>query len=235
MFYFASLDVVRQIVAISIAIYAFKYFFNIKTYFFIMIIVTFIHFATGLVTMAVYPLVRIRFNRYLLLVVIVFIFVTIIKTDLPLLILTKIGEIFPKYAWYVNSMWTEGEEVSSGLGVLFRVVLILGIVFFQDKMTKIYPQAYVLVNMTVLYFAFYALSTKIHIFGRVTTAFAFYYVFALLYMVKMFKGYGRIFIIALIVAVYTLFYVKSIDKNKVTEDKNKSSRINPYQTIFERD
>jgi hypothetical protein len=234
--YFASYDAVRQELAIVIVIYAMKNFNSLKRYYLWMLLVVMIHFGTGIVMMLIRPIINIKVNKIILMLIITFLTVLIIKTNIVFNMLALVASFFPKYAWYLTSDYVYGAKIGSGVGVAFRVVIALSILYSRDIILKRYRNLPInaIFNMYFLYLIFYLLAVKIHIFGRVQGIFEFFFIFSFSYFLITIKGYGKYIIGILFLGIYYSFFLTSIGKGTINKE-NKGAGINPYQTIFYKD
>lgn len=154
--FFASLNQLRQAIAMPIMLYAYKYIWQKKpvSYFFWCIVASFIH-ASALVYLPIYFIGKIKPSvRWYVA------FLGICVAALPVLhMLLEVLMQFTKYAWYSTSIFNTGNEANNFylLGFLFQLVM-LGIVvyyrFTSDEKDPVYDgmmNCYLLSLVTLLF------------------------------------------------------------------------------------
>lgn len=148
-----------------------------------------------------------------------------------------------KYGVYINSKYNQATEMGSGLGVLLRELQCLAIVFVSSKYIRsgrIYSS-----NKVVLHFnmykivcvfcfcqvIFYALSTKIHIFGRLPNLINPFLPVAFSYVANSKSKYRRLAIIFMYTTYFVLFLATLIANPSSAEG---GLGLTPYKSILMR-
>jgi len=233
MYLYEGFSAIRQGLAIVIMMYAIiKYVNNIKLFLLYTFIAMLFHAATAFVFIILYPFIKINFNKYFL-IIIIFIFYLIVKyTNFHLFILEGVFSIFPKYQWYLHSKYMQPAEISSGIGIILKILIAMLVIFFKDKIIEKNQIANIVINLYVLYIISIILHLKIMIFGRVEHIFIFASIISLVYFFNILEGKIKYLFIILILSIYYLFFIKYIITG--TKYIDNDIYINPYQTILER-
>jgi len=225
---------IRQGVAVMIMAYAMKYIYSkeFKKYLFWSIMAMSFHLASGFLLLITYFISNKNFNKYFLMLFMIFAYILVIYTGIIESMLNIVVSIFPKYAWYLQSEYMQPSSIGSGLGILFKIFIALIVIFFKDKIGTKYPESNIVINLYVLYILFLIFRMKIMIFGRMEHMFIVSYIFSVVYFLNTFKKMSKIFVSIIILSIYYLIFMKYIITG--TKDIDNSVHISPYQTILER-
>ena len=190
------------------------------------------HLITAFLFLLAYPMVKIKLNKYISILIVLGLFFAIQFTHISESIFSLTATLFPRYAWYLNNIEYAGvAKTSMGLlGPIVKISIVLPIFYYQDSIIKKFSKAQVIINFTLLYIISYIFHLKISIFGRVEHAFVLAYIIAIVYFVYTFRSYTRLLIIYFIGLFYYLMFMRYIING--TLEVNNDVLINPYQTII---
>lgn len=132
-YYSGSTNTIRQYIAVSIILWAYKYVFEKKLMKFIILVLLATQFhSTAIIFLAAYPLSKLKLNKKKTLGMLGATGVLYIGFDLVLQIFLI---IFPTYSYYINSEYMTGEvRLASIMNLL--VLLIIGILYWITKDNK---------------------------------------------------------------------------------------------------
>ena len=231
---YEGFSAIRQGLAIAILTYALH---NIEKssflkYFVWIAIASLFHLITAFLFLVSYPLVKIKLNKFISILIILGLFFVIQFTNIAGTVFSLAASIFPKYAWYLNNMEYAGvAKTSMGLlGPIIKILIILPIFYYQDKIIKKFPKSQVMINFSLLYIISYIFHLKISIFGRVEHSFVLVYIITMVYFVYTFHKYSRVFMVFFIGLFYYLMFMRYIINGTLEVDND--VYINPYQTII---
>ncbi len=230
---YEGFSAIRQGVAVAIMAYAIQYIQikQFKKYLLWSIVAMMFHLAAGFLLLLVYPLVNKKFNKYVLIILIVFVYIAVRYTHVLEAVLHAAVSLFPKYAWYLDSKYMQPSGVGSGLGVLYKIFIALTAIFFKDKISAKHPHANVVINMYVLYILFLIFRMKIMLFGRMEHIFVFAPILAVVYLLNTFESKSKILVTMLVFGVYYVSFMKYISTG--TGGDNADAYVNPYQTMLQ--
>jgi len=231
---YEGFSAIRQGLVISMLTYVLhnideKGFWNYLVW---IIIASFFHLVTAFLFLMAYPLVKIKLHKYISIFLVIGLFIAIQFTHIAENIFAFGASIFPKYAWYLNSMqYASMAKTSFGLfGPIIKISIVLPILFFQDKIIKKFQKSKVMINFALLYIISYIFHLKISIFGRVEHAFVFTYIIVMVYFVYTFHKYSRAFMIFFMGLFYYLMFMRYIVNGTLEIDND--VYVNPYQTVI---
>ncbi len=232
--YLHDYSAVRQGIAVVLVTYAIRFLSEkrMKKFFLYTALASLVHIATGLGILLVYPIVRRNYNKYFLLAIIAVSYVLIVRMNITQLILIYVGNLIPKYSWYLTSEFNRAVEMSSGVGVLIRLFIAFIIVFFKDRIVVKNSKANIIINLYVLYVFAYLLNLDVHIFERFRHIYQFFSILAVLYFVEIFDKYSRRMVAVGIALVFYLFFMKDINVDR--KSVHGGLGINPYTTILDK-
>ncbi len=234
MYLYEGFSAIRQGLAIAIMAYALKYIYEDKffLYLFWAIIAMLFHFITGIILLLLYPIIKINFNRFFLIIFIVFSYILIIKLNFLQYLLNLIPVLFPKYAWYLHSKFMRPAEISSGLGVLLKILIAIVVIFFKNKIVENFKYAVITINLYVLYVISLMLHLKLAFFMRLEHVFLIFSLFSIVYFINTFEKNSKILVGFFFMSLFYVFFIKYIVAGTLANDND--VYINPYQTIFQR-
>ncbi|MBS9767859.1 MAG: EpsG family protein [Flavobacteriaceae bacterium] len=234
MYLYEGLSMLRQGLATVMMAYGIKYIVDRKfiKYLILSIMAMLFHLGTGFIFLLLYPFLNRKFNRWLLLGVLLVTYLIVLKTDMVFNAMSFFVSLFPKYAWYLNSKYMEMATIGTGLGILSNLLLGLMVIFFKDKITKRYENANVVINMYFLYLFFMILHMEMIVLLRLEHMFIFAPAIALPYCMSIFEKRGRLFVVFIVSLLLFAMFNKYIASGTLAIDND--IYINPYQFIWDR-
>lgn len=238
--YFFSFSGIRQSTAIILDMLAITYFISnrYKTFFIISIIAFLMHASSLVFTLAcvasLFPIKR--FLQYYVLPIIFLstLIIIFVSTNIifPIIVFTLNTLGLNQYTYYFNSSFFGATELSSGLGLLSKVLFSAYFIFRSRDILKYNRKYWVFIVLSFLYAATTILSSQIIIFRRLTFTFVLILPFSayILYNLPNQKQMNRSVVFALLFSLL-VFYVKDSTNQ---QDASFDPRINPYQTIFDK-
>ncbi len=233
-YYFqGSYNQIRQGLAVAIMSYAFKYIYekNILKYILYSVVSSLFHFPTAMILFFIYFIGNIRLNRFVMIAIVVVVFVAV-EQHLIADYLKLFMSIFPSdYIDYLDGKFGSSNYSRYGMLMPFLQSLLSIIVFYnKDRVTAIYPQANILINLYLLYELFYLLHFEITIFNRLQYMFVFAFIISLLYFILSFNSRRRVIVLYILSLSYFLIFLRFIHNGSTT--KVDSTHINPYKNII---
>lgn len=220
-FYFISMNLVRQAITIAIFFYSIKYIKdrNFKRYLFMILIAASIH-VTALIYIPVYFIANksIKFKNFIITYISLFIGLPLTK-DFIYFIISK-----TKYAYYIGSVYDNGERVSVSPLISLSIVLLTYFYIRKTKKKDFYDNIYLNIQIIAT-----LSSTALGIFPlalRIFIDFEYIQILLVASIIKMEKNkFNRMVLIAAIIILYGLYFYYTIGiKN--------GSNVLPYKTIF---
>ncbi len=233
MYLYEGFSAVRQGLAVAIMAYAMRYIYNrqfVRYLCWAFVAMSF-HFITGLLLLAIYPLGKVKINKVFSIAMIIALFFIVQYTGISQILLTKVGALFPKYAWYINSQFSGGAKTAYGLlGPLIKVSIVIFILLFKDRIVRKNPKANLVLNLLMLYIIGYIFNLKVSIFTRVEHIFIFSIVLSIVYFINTFSKQMKLFLMVGLLSFYYMMFMRYIANGTLEVDND--AYINPYQTIL---
>lgn len=224
LFYFLSLNLLRQGIALAILTYSIYYIPNKKKYY-ALIILAFSFHSTGIIGL-IFPILynfRIKNIRLILLLSPLFIII-----DTPS-ILNYLG-IFKGsyYEFYITDSNIYAGSQSLSIGGMFRLIIPIAFIFIFNKTKD--NNINLIKNSMLIYIILYFLSINFYILYRIYALFSILIPIACFFILKKKKKY-KILVYLYIIGCFFIFQ-KSISEQTIYPAVGNS--IYPYQTIFDK-
>ncbi len=123
-------------------------------------------------------------------------------------------------------------EISSGLGVLLKILIAIVVIFFKNKIVENFKYAVITINLYVLYVISLMLHLKLAFFMRLEHVFLIFSLFSIVYFINTFEKNSKILVGFFFMSLFYVFFIKYIVAGTLANDND--VYINPYQTIFQR-
>jgi len=185
--YFQSLSLIRQALAISIALYAVSniYKSGFLKYLLWILFASSFHLS-AILYLPIYFLRKLPIT-YIYAFLLIIWFYIVMNTDIINFIINTILPMTP-YGIYVGGKYfTKEIMLGSGLGVAFRLIIGFIILLYSSKIRKKFPEANILLLLLFIYEVSYILSLKIYIFNRLADTFSLFFIFIIPYFVYSFN------------------------------------------------
>lgn len=217
--YYQNFNQSRQMLAISIVFFSYKYILNnnLKMFLLCTLVSASIH-SSALIMIPFYFLSNLNINKknifiYIVVAVLCILFFPLIN---KIILSTSYGGIYGLTGWY-------NAKESSGIVLIFRLLLLISCLFLSTKTINYYNSSdnKKLLNICIWCVILQIITTRIYIIGRITTYF--YMAFILLipnihYHLKS-KLKGIVFIlIILLFSLYHFVYYKSVSVSSGYDD-----------------
>lgn len=233
LYLYEGFSAIRQGLSIAIMAYAIKYVHskNFIKYFLFSVVASSFHVITGVLLLILYPLLKLNIRSGFYITSIISIFIAIQYSSIGVLLFNYIGQLIPKYEWYINSQFSSEAETSFGLlGPLIKVSIAIFIFIFKNQITKTDKRKNVYFNLYFFYIISYIFHLKISIFGRVEHIFIFSQIIILTYFIYHFRKYTRLLIMIMLCSFFYLMFIRYITNGTLEVDND--VYINPYQSII---
>lgn len=229
-YYFWSFNAIRQMLVMSIFIYAFQYILKSQPWKYFVCI----FFATGFHTMAllylpIYFLKKIKMNfKFIFILSVVFVSSASLFRYLAYFFVSKI-EIFNIYVIrYFDSFqfyqYTESSPVHAFINLIF-LILFLIIAKIYDKCQE---KSSIWIMLQFLAFAFASFSSELPLANRISRLFAVTQILSIPYMINLIENKSlKIMMNFMIIICWTVY-------SAITFYVLKYHNVFPYQTIFDR-
>ncbi len=225
-------SLIRQGVAVAMMFYGIRYVIEQKflKYFILSLIAMSFHTLSGFIFLISYPIIIRQYNRWLLLGILSAIYLIVVKTDIIFNIMSFTVSLFPKYSWYLNSEYMEGEALTSGLGILAKFLLGMTVIFFKDTIINRYKNANPYINLYVLHLIFLILHIKIKVFSRVEFMFVYSQMVIIGYFILSMKKETKVLATIVIGIFFLILFNKYIAAG--VRSPHNHIYVNPYQNIL---
>ncbi len=174
--YFSSFNIIRQMIAVSFligAVTALEFKKNMR--FFIWIALASLFHQSALFVLPFFPLKYVKFKKNIIPILITIIGVFLLfKVDILEITFSIAEKLKSKYAAYrIAEYGIRRRELSTGLGVLVKMLPSLFIVFMLPRITKKYPRKAFTANLSIMFVFLSVLSAQYVVMGRVRDVFIF--------------------------------------------------------------
>ncbi|KMK51135.1 hypothetical protein RO21_07985 [[Actinobacillus] muris] len=220
-FYFPSLNQIRQVIAITILTYSIKHINNFKSYILLILVASSFHI-TGFIGI-LFILLRKIYIRYIFILMLIsplfiYVHITNILANLPII----------RDSYYIFYLIDENIYAGSqtlSFGGIFRLVIPFLFVYIY-RINKS-PHIILIKNALLIYTILYFLSINFYILYRVYSIFQIFIPIACIYLIKD-KKYKLLVYLYIIILI--IIFQKNIFEQSISSVIGNS--IYPYQTIF---
>ncbi len=233
MYLYEGFSALRQGLAIAIMAYAIRYIYEKRfiIYLFWATIAMLFHFITGFLFLLAYPLAKVKVHKSLAIATIIILFFLVQYTNISQMVMIKVTEVFPRYAWYADSQFVAGGKTAYGLlGPLIKVSIVIFILLFKDKIIKKNPKANLALNLLVIYILGYIFNLQVSIFSRIEHVFIFSLILSVIYFINTFTKEMKMFLMVGLLSFYYMMFMRYITNGTLEVDN--AVYVNPYQTIL---
>ena len=211
-FYFESMNVVRQYVAISILFAAFYLFLEKKYLLYIIaIFIAFQFHKSAIIMLPIIFLAKIKYPKWLMISAVIITFFTGDKLMLLILdfILELSGTLLGSYASYTLEKVRQMTTVNTGLLRVFYNLIAIGILFLSEKINKKHIYNYIYINLVVFSVLIYNVFMYVQPVMRLSWYMFIFIIVLIPYILKCFTLQSRLLIITVIVLVFCSFTIKN--------------------------
>lgn len=222
--YYQFFNQFRQMLAIAIVLYSYKYLKNknIIKYIFFILLATSFH-KSALIMIPIYWISMIKINKK---IIIGYLFICVLayfSIDVMRVILkdTYYGQM------YFGSQYDIVGKSSTYLNLIFRVGLLVSTLLFFKKIEN--PKTNILYHMAFLCTIVQILTVRSYVFGRVTTYFFVFYILLIPYIIEtIFYDNIKKIVIILVSLVLSLYHFVYFNSNNAVE-----SGYREYKFLFQ--
>jgi len=212
-FYFESMNVVRQYVAISILFAAFYLFLEKKYLLYIIaIFIAFQFHKSAIIMLPIIFLVKIKYPKWLMISAVITTFLAGNKLMLLILdlILELSGTLLGSYANYTLERVRQMTIVNTGLLRVFYNLIAIVLLLLYGKMKKKFPFNYIYINLVVFSVLIYNVFMYVQPIMRLSWYLFIFILVLIPYILKCFTPQSRFLIITVIVLVFCSFTIKTL-------------------------
>ncbi len=204
-FYFPSLNLVRQITALSIMVYGVHYLLQGKDRIFFLSLIAAIGFHYSvLLFLPLFFLRNIKVSPIILNILFVFTVVLLLEVNIIAFIFENSWFGNTKYATYVGSQFSKESELRSGLGVILQVIMyVLFLLFF--RIVKKQPRVAIVGLLSIGYVGCMILTLNSYIFVRVLVVFMVSSLFIVGYISNSYSKLKQPLLVTIMIANVVLF------------------------------
>ncbi len=236
-FYLDSYCLLRQALACSIILYAYrKYCEGKNKVCFFWCIIAILNHKVMIIPLMILLFLNIFSKRSLYIktvpFIILFILINLYKKSIAKFFMTSVVQLTP-YAGYASNKFANAEAMSStGLGFLLQIVLLIMLVYLIEK-GSVTRQEYRIAGIYLAYLLFVrCIGQVFYIFVRLVNSCTFIYVPLTIAASKSKRKYKKILLTVFYISVVML-YIKGILNTPIKEGEFGGKQIYPYTTIYE--
>src|SRR5690554_564590 len=244
LFYFQTFNILRQMMAIVVIMYAFKLYMQQRNdiRFCIMVVFASLFHTVALLFLFV-PFINNKITqgyiRHFSWTAIIFWgFIFILGAPFISVFLTVLSSVPAlDYSSYLESArYTQSSEVSTGLGVLLKAYLYFYPFFFVRNLLNADRKNALIFILLIAYILFWALQKHLLIFYRAGQAFEFCIIFIALMMASnTFIPFRRLYLFTLFLFLFLLFNKNIFESHTDYKVTCNSGRLAPYVTVFNKE
>lgn len=216
LFYLISLSIIRQALAISVCIYAYRYVIshNFKKYFICIIVATLFHYS-AIISLIVYPI----FHRFKIKTVILYIILAVFTRTIILYLL----EYFNVFSAYLEKI----DDIEGGkfTRVFYLLILISFFLLVKRKTYNEYERKHISIILVGLACPF--------LFGAMGERVGYYFLIYYCYLIPLLVHKKTIEKRIIYVMIFSLYFISTIYITSNIEEQK--SAYTPYRTIFTAD
>lgn len=210
--YYQCFNQFRQMLAISLILYAYKFYKskNLKAYIIIVLCATVMH-TSAIIMLPFYWIGDRDINKKNIMLYILFGIFVLFGYNIIEVILEKTayGKIYMKYDMYNMSF-----SISSIINLCVRIVMLISCLLFYKKLINRDSDNKFLYNMAFFCTIFQILTLKSYVFGRLTTYFFVYYIFLIPKVLNQFKGKNKVIVLLILILGFSAYqYIYYISDN----------------------
>lgn len=228
--YFASLNLVRQMTALGIMSYGFHCLLNGRhnKFFCSLIFALGFHYSV-LFLLPLFFIKNIRISWLSGILILISTIVIITQFNIIQLIFSSGYFESSKYGVYAINEYNRESEIGSGIGILIQLLAPLLIVFFSHKI-QLQQRYSIVVLLSIIFIATLLLTLDVYIFNRVMVVYSLCYLFIAGYISKSDFHYKNLLLLFIAIGGLAMFEKNiSIALFKL----NSGLGINPYQSILQ--